>query len=64
LGGYFNSKITSMEKNQYNLQGLKEGYWEDPGAYKRGVRVGEWIFYKKNGKISEIKNYEDYEEEH
>ena len=52
--------------NQYNLRGLKEGYWEEyyengnlheKGEYKEGNKEGIWIWSGYNGKKHNKGNY-------
>jgi antitoxin component YwqK of YwqJK toxin-antitoxin module len=49
-----------MEKNKYNTEGNREGYWEYyhnngtiwfKGNFINGIRIGYWEEYFNNGKM-------------
>lgn len=60
-----------LEKNQYNINGNKEGYWEEKshywssginygsltGYYTNGLKDGPWYQYTKEGNKFRLKNY-------
>jgi antitoxin component YwqK of YwqJK toxin-antitoxin module len=58
--------VNGIQINQYDLDGIKQGYWEDyylngvlsyKGSFINGKKDGVWEEYWRNGKLYSKGNY-------